>query len=266
MNNQMRFIASDLDGTLLDSDGVLNQEFFSVFWRLHQNNIMFAAASGRQYDSLKQIFEPVNREIFYIAENGALVMYQGKELYSSQMDTKLIRGIIEDTRKIESSHIVVCGKRGAYTEMDDPLVIGEVNKYYSNYFIVSDLLEVEDEIIKLAICHFGGSEEHLYPKLMTKFGKDVQVVVSSKIWLDIMNLGVSKGKAINKLQELLSFSYFQTMCFGDYFNDVEMLGSAYYSYAVENAHEDVKPYARFTAPANSDNGVLSVIKTYLSKV
>jgi Cof subfamily protein (haloacid dehalogenase superfamily) len=266
MNNKMRFVASDMDGTLLDSDGVLNQEFFSVFWQLKQNNIMFAAASGRQYDSLKQIFEPVDQEIFYIAENGALVMYQGKELYSSQMDANLIRDIIEETRKIEGSHIVACGKRGAYVETDEPLVIAEVKKYYSNYFIIHDLFEVDDEIIKLAICHFGGSEEYLYPKVMNKFGTHAQVVISSKIWLDIMNLGVSKGSAIKKLQELLSFNHFQTMCFGDYFNDVEMLKSAYYSYAVENAHEDVKPYARFIAPANSDNGVLSVIKSYMSKV
>lgn len=265
MDNQMKFIASDLDGTLLDSDGVLNQEFFSVFWQLHQNKIMFAAASGRQYDSLKQIFEPVDQEIFYIAENGALVMYQGKELYSSHMDANLIKDIIEETRTIEGSHIVVCGKRGAYVETDDPLVIAEVKKYYANYFIVHDLFEVKDDVIKLAICHFGGYEKYLHPKVMTKFGTDVQVVVSSKIWLDIMNLGVSKGLAIKRLQELLSFSHFQTMCFGDYFNDVEMLKSAYYAYAVENAHEDVKQYARFIAPANTDNGVLSVIKTYLSK-
>lgn len=42
-------------------------------------------------------------------------------------------------------------------------VLTEIEKYYSNYVVVEDLHSVEDDIIKLAICHLGGSEEYLYP-------------------------------------------------------------------------------------------------------
>ena len=47
----IKFIASDMDGTLLDENGQLNPEFFAVFEQLEQKNIGFAAASGRQYYS-----------------------------------------------------------------------------------------------------------------------------------------------------------------------------------------------------------------------
>ena len=53
------------------------------------------------------------------------------------------------------------------------------------------------------------------------------------------------------------------MVFGDYLNDLEMMLSGYYSYAMENAHEDLKKVARFRAKSNNDNGVIDVIKGFI---
>ena len=50
------------------------------------------------------------------------------------------------------------------------------------------------------------------------------------------------------------------MVFGDYLNDLEMMSSAYYSYAMENGEEEVKKNARFIAGTNDDNGVINIIK------
>lgn len=47
-NNPIKLIASDIDGTLLESNGILNPEFFTVFKDLSSEDIMFVAASGRQ--------------------------------------------------------------------------------------------------------------------------------------------------------------------------------------------------------------------------
>ena len=136
-------------------------------------------------------------------------------------------------------------------------------KYYHRCEQVDDLLLVEDNFIKVAICHFDGTETHAYPALNSRFGKDHQVVVSDHIWLDLMNIEASKGKAIEHLQNSLGFTYKQTMSFGDYFNDVEMLKASYHSYAVENAHEEVKVHACFRAPSNEEAGVMKVIRDVL---
>ena len=95
------------------------------------------------------------------------------------------------------------------------------------------------------------------------FGDSHQVVVSAKIWLDVMNAEASKGAAIKHLQQTLGFSHEQTMSFGDYLNDLEMLKESYHSYAMENAHDTIKQTARFRAPSNRENGVLEVIKDKL---
>ena len=53
------------------------------------------------------------------------------------------------------------------------------------------------------------------------------------------------------------------MVFGDYFNDVTLLQNAFHSYAMENAHPDVKKHARFNTLSNNNDGVIEVIKKIL---
>lgn len=261
--HNIKFIAADMDGTLLDNDGRLSPEFFEVFHQLEQIDIMFAAASGRQYYSLLQTFLPVKERIMFICENGTLIMYQGKEIYSCTIDTDSIHRIIKEARLIEGSHVVLCGKKSAYIETQAPQALNEIKKYYHRCEPVKDLLTVEDEFIKVAICHFDGSQEHVYPSIHSKFSTNHKVVVSGKAWVDVMNIKASKGDAIKYLQQSFKFSFEQTMSFGDYFNDIEMLQASFYSYAVENAQEQVKTFARFSAPSNNDSGVLKVIKESL---
>ena len=54
------------------------------------------------------------------------------------------------------------------------------------------------------------------------------------------------------------------MVFGDYLNDLEMMESAYHSYAMENAHDDLKKVARFWAKKNTEYGVVEKIKEVIN--
>ena len=211
-------------------------------------------------------FSPIKDDILFIAENGAFVMYQGKELYSQTIDKPSIKAIINQARLINDAHIVLSGKNSAYIETKSEQAIEEIKKYYHRYEQVNDLLDVEDDIIKVAICHFDGSERHIYPPINTAFSHSHKVVISAKIWLDIMHSATSKGAAIKHLQKTLKFDYTQTMSFGDYFNDVEMLQASFHSYAMENAHEGVKVHANHIAPSNKESGVLKVISQHLSNI
>ena len=70
MTTSIKFIATDMDGTLLCDNKQLPSDFYEVFQQLQQKNILFSAASGRQYQSLVNTFEPVKEEMVFIAENG----------------------------------------------------------------------------------------------------------------------------------------------------------------------------------------------------
>ena len=126
-----------------------------------------------------------------------------------------------DRYDIKESYVVLCGKKSAYIESKDERLIKEVEKYYEEYKIVNDLTKVEDDILKVTICDFIGSEENSYT-YYNDYKEKLQVSVSGQIWLDITDKGVNKGLAINKLQELLNIKHEETMVFGDYLSHAVM--------------------------------------------
>ena len=68
----IKLIASDIDGTLVEnSTAVLHTEMFELIHKLSKEGVLFCAASGRQYQSIANMFEPVKDEIIFLAENGA---------------------------------------------------------------------------------------------------------------------------------------------------------------------------------------------------
>ena len=86
------------------------------------------------------------------------------------------------------------------------------------------------------------------------------MTISGAYWIDITNEGVNKGVAVTALQEFLGISPEETMAFGDYLNDLELLKRASYSYAMKNAQEEVKQVAFYeTKDDNNHNGVLKTI-------
>ena len=259
----IKLIASDMDGTLLNDKDEIHEEFYQVFQELKKQNIIFAAASGRQYYNLAKRFEKIKDDMMFIAENGTFVVYKGEELLLNALDKETAIELIKIGRDIKESYVVLCGKKSAYIESKDERLIKEVEKYYEEYKIVNDLTKVEDDILKVTICDFIGSEENSYT-YYNDYKEKLQVSVSGQIWLDITDKGVNKGLAINKLQELLNIKHEETMVFGDYLNDLEMMESAYHSYAMENAHDDLKKVARFRAKKNTENGVVEKIKEVLN--
>ena len=64
------------------------------------------------------------------------------------------------------------------------------------------------------------------------------------------------------LSETLHIPLTDTMAFGDYLNDFELLSEAGLAYAMENGHPDLKRIADRIAPSNDQNGVVRAITAY----
>lgn len=256
----IKLIASDMDGTLLNEHDKINEEFFDVLNQLKEKNILFVAASGRQYYNLLDKFSKAKNDVIYVAENGSYIVFKEQELYSCKLDRDVVKSLIKLGRQLEDCEIIICGKESAYIEKSYEKFINEVNRYYLKYEIVNSLDEIKDDILKVTICDFKGDLKNSNKIFKDSYEDKLQITVSGEIWLDIINRGVNKGVAIKILQEKFNITPEETMVFGDYFNDIEMFSSAYYSYAMENAPSEVKKHSRFTTKSNRDNGVLEVIK------
>lgn len=263
----IRLIAVDMDGTLLLPDGSVPDGLWPLLGRLRQRGIAFAPASGRQLATLQSMFAGVDGELDYIAENGAYVVRGDAEVSSDALQPAFAASVIVRLRALVDggtlrAGLVVCGKRSAYIEDTDAVFLAEVEKYYAKLEVVPDLLAVDDQVLKLAIYDFDGGETHTAPAFADAAAAH-RVVVSGPHWVDIMNATVNKGVALRNLQTVLGVTAAQTVAFGDYLNDLELLAAADWSYAMADAHPDVIAVARHRAPSNADAGVVTVIERLL---
>jgi len=258
--SSVRLVASDMDGTLLNTRHELSPDFFTVFNRMRSKDILFSAASGRQYQNLYNCFPGIQDEIIFIAENGSYVMHQGKELHLQQMDRDLTRDILKRIKKIPNVLTVLCGKKSAYIDNGDPAFVDRLSRFYDAYTLVDNLVNVDDdEFLKIAICDLSGAEQNSYPHFL-EYENDLQVKVSGNVWLDLSHKLAHKGRALDVVQKKFGIARQHTMVFGDYLNDVEMMGEAHFSFAMENAHPEVKNAAKFITHSNDNRGVLSILE------
>tara|TARA_R110001583_G_scaffold83631_2_gene220691 strand:- start:13565 stop:14371 length:807 start_codon:yes stop_codon:yes gene_type:complete len=262
--SKVKLVVTDMDGTLLNSKSEVSDRFFNIFNQLKKRNIQFIAASGRQYFSIVDRLESIKNEITIIAENGAFAMHGNKELFTLELPSEEISKSINILRKTENVYIVLCGKKSAYIETKDEEFISMFKNYYSEYAIVDDLTKVEnDTFFKIAAFHFECSETYIYPAV-AHLEKELQVIVSGEQWLDISHSNANKGYALNILQHDLNISKEETMVFGDYNNDLKMLALADFSYAMENAHPNVKNAAKFQTKSNDNQGVEIILEQLIN--
>ncbi len=81
--------------------------------------------------------------------------------------------------------------------------------------------------------------------------------LSDLVLLDIMMPGIHKGVGVKQLQKRLGITKEETMAFGDFMNDYELLQEASYSFAMKNAIAEIKKIAHYeTAYTNEEDGVI----------
>lgn len=260
----IKLICSDIDGTLVKDGSIhMNPEVFDVILKLKEKGIHFAAASGRQAASIEKVFEPIKEKIFYIAENGGYIGCYGRVLFVQTIEKQKLVSIVEELRALGDCDIMLSGPRYSYTDSKNPEFLNLLlNEYHYEIKQIDDVLQNDDEIVKIST--FRTHDVEAYVKPVVEHWKDkMQIAVAGALWVDFMELNVNKGSAIRELQEALSITREETMAFGDQINDIQMLESAYYSYAVANARPETKAAARFEAGSYEENGVLQVLKTLL---
>ena len=293
----VRLVVADMDGTLLDGDKRLPDGLWPLLDAMEARGITFAPASGRQYATLRRMFDRVAVGMTVIAENGAVVMRDDTELYTAPLDLPTVLDAIRRTRAAPLSTgldrvgetslagggpigqrgprgdggLVVACARTALVERNDPPFLEAAHPYYNDLTVVPDLVAAltgPDAAargwtpVKLALFDFddvtGPAED-----VLGRFRDTHEVVISGRQWADLMRRGVDKADAVRALQASLGVTAEQTVAFGDYLNDWGMLQASGLSFAMANGHPDLRAAARYVAPANTEGGVLTVMRALL---
>ena len=147
----IKLIATDMDGTLLDSQGSMDDEIYDIIEKLKEMGIRFVAASGRQLMSLKKRFVPVDDDVIYIAENGGYAVYRDRELYLNALDRNTVNDILETAGEVKGASVFLCGKTYAYT--DKPELAELMRKPIFGYEIkcIQSLMDIDENIFKIGL-------------------------------------------------------------------------------------------------------------------
>lgn len=255
-------VITDMDGTLLNNDHRVSDRFFEIFQELKKRNILFVAASGRQYHSIVDKLNAIKKDIIVVSENGGFIMQDGKEILSTPLPLKTHKEVLSILDNVENIYPVLCGKNKAYARSGNPQFTNKLKEYYTEYELLDDLNDFEDEILKIAIYHFESSEKYIYPAVSHLDGL-LKVKISGANWVDISSRNANKGYAIEKVMRLNNIKPEEIVVFGDYNNDLEMLALTENSFAMKNAHANVLEAANYTTTSNDDFGVERILENII---
>lgn len=258
----IRLIATDIDGTLVkESTSTIYPEMLDAIRQWTDRGNYFCVASGRQYYSIRHMFEEVSDRIIYLAENGAHVRYQDKDILVQKMRRDYVEQIMAQLRTYyDTCDVVVSSTNGSLLETkNEKFLQFFANGYHNKYRIVEDVLAEGLDIMKIAIYREGSIRNLGETVLIPQWQDKVKTCMAGEEWVDFMDASVDKGNALKVIQDFLGVSRGETMAFGDNDNDLGLLAAAGESYAVANARDSVKKQAKHICPSYEEKGVYRAI-------
>ena len=242
----IKLIASDIDGTLLLNGATrVSPEMFTLIRKLKEKNILFVAASGRQYKNLRELFGPVKDDIAYICENGGICLYQEKIIHEKNLSPELAFTIAEDILAHDNCELQISTSKIQYLKPKASSFLERMQKEIGlKIETITDLNEVKLPISKIAMYSKGGIENAQY--WQQKYGNLCTVQYGRYDWLDFAPLMTNKGNALNILIEYLHLKKEECIAFGDYYNDISMLQTVGMPIVMDTAPEDMQKIAHHT--------------------
>ena len=243
----IKLVASDLDGTLLlNGAQSLPEELFPLIKELKELGILFVAASGRQYANMKRMFAPVVDDMAFIAENGGLAIQNEKVLYQDSFPKELVREIVEAIYDKKDADFTCSTKDFYYirpkTEHYRDLMLNVVK---NNCKEIDSFDEITEPGMKVAVYEREGIQEDSIRYWKERFGDRCTVVTSGFAWVDFIPFETNKAKGLREYQKLLGIKPEECVVFGDEYNDIAMLESVPYSFAMAHAKPGVKKAASY---------------------
>ena len=274
--NDIRIIALDLDGTLLDSDKKLSPANRAALKAAAEAGIEIVPSTGRMYHAMPEAVRSLPFIHYAITINGALVLNvkTGEEMYSCNISNNDALQLCKALKPFPVLFDCYWNSRGfagkeQYEHAED---------YIADFHSLKMMKELRSPVEDLEEFLADGAK---CPQKMQVFTKDsvlreeflhslaerfpqFAVTTSLPENIEINNAETDKGRALLGLAEKLGFERSQTMAFGDGLNDISMLSAAGIGVAMGNAHPDVKKIAaRVTADCDHD-GVAIVINDILN--
>lgn len=262
MNQPIKLLACDLDGTLANLDGRISDESVDAINRARSAGILVVVATGRMphlverfLDRLDITTEPV------IGAQGAMITYRdGTVLRKLTIDPELIR-----------QGAAIGRKHGAaiayFTDyeliMDRPAINQEQDAAWMGYnlrYHPDPMSQLKGDLIKIINFH---PDPKAVPVMLADMqdtlGKQADITRSHRWFVEVCAQGADKGSALAWLCQNLDINRDAVLAIGDGGNDVSMLQWAGMSAAPASGDPDAIAAAKWTAPHIDDHPVVGAL-------
>ena len=262
----IRFLLSDMDGTLLLPDHSLSQRTIEAVRSLREAGVLFSLATGRPPKAMLQQIEALGVDLPTAAFNGGTIVNPDGSLlvahYLPATAALTALALFADLPDIEVW--VFSGGDWLLKDPHRPMVPREQHGLGYPPVVVESFepyLERIDKIV--AASNNAELLIELEAQLLPKVEGQAQVSRSQPIYLDVTAMQANKGAALATLAEFLGVSLEQTAAMGDGGNDPAMFHRAGLSIAMGQAEEAVKLQADVVTGANTEDGAAQAIERYI---
>jgi HAD superfamily hydrolase (TIGR01484 family) len=254
-----RLVATDLDGTLVRSDGTVSPYAHDVIATLDERGVPVVFVTGRPLRWAEEVFQYVGAHGLAVVSNGALVWDVARDQVhrlrpiAEEVGLEVCRLIRE---AVPGSVFAVETVDGISLETDfverHPVPPGSVR---------GDLDQIFNRpAVKVLARHEGIEPQEFWDRARAAVGELAVITWSStSALLEISADGVTKASTLALVCDAQGVAAEDVVAFGDMPNDLPMLAWAGTSYAMANAHPTVIEAADNVAPANDDDGVASTL-------
>ena len=255
---ELRFIAMDMDGTIIDAEYHLSDRVAQTLKRLQKEGKKLIIATGRVYSSahryLRGAFEPDG----FVCTNGADIYGTGgTRITAHHIPPEAISVLAATGRHYESNDLLFCcyiGEQWIYEHPSDM-----VDFYEKRSGVIGELRNFEglanEDILKFLAIGPHKTLLKLRAEIAAKAPDLLATVFSHDTMLEIMAHDVSKRHGLEECLARLGGSLDATIAFGDAENDLDMLLGARVGIAMGNSHESFKARVPFVTNSVDEDGV-----------
>ena len=273
----IRLIATDIDGTLLDSHGQLPEENARALQEAAARGIEIVIVTGRRFHAARMIAQQLPCDPTLIVSNGALVKSMAGETHlRSLLPMETARNVIEATQEFRQYSGVIFDRpfeRQVIFERIDwegPFMGPYLRRHRQHVAEVAPLaacLETEDPV---EVMFIGGCQiiRNALSRLETHRRRDDYTLALTEYeergmsMLDVLQRGVTKGAALTEWAKRRGVASEEVMAIGDNWNDREMLEFAGTAIVMGNGVAELKSLGWRVTLSNDDCGVAAAIRAH----
>ncbi|HMC32239.1 MAG TPA: Cof-type HAD-IIB family hydrolase [Candidatus Angelobacter sp.] len=277
MKLNVRLLAIDIDGTLLDPQFKISAQNLAALRATHAKGIDIVLATGRRHDYALPIAQEIGVPCWLISSNGALIRSStGETFYFDRLPAAIAARLIGHMDAFRGHAVLTFDRQGnnalvleRFEELNQSISRWiEMNSAFIQYVSPLEKALIEDPIQAMYCGRVARMEEAQQRLSQAGFLQEISILKTQYdhrdlCILDVLNRGCSKGHALRRWAEKHGIPREQVMAIGDNFNDLEMLEFAGVAFVMGNASQELKQSGWRVTASNAESGVARALEDVL---